>query len=198
MLLDIGLYLISQRLAFVMPTLLWLYGLPCSGKTTLAHAAADRLRQEGKTVVQLDGDELRRGLCSDLGFSRADREENLRRVAQVARLLGQQGVTVVASLVTPTVRDREIVRGIAGDALVSIFVDCPVEECARRDVKGHYARAARGDLKGFTGVDDLFERPPEGEPRVVTSGVAIADSLDEVLAVFGRTPDSQSKSSPRE
>ncbi len=145
---------------------IWLTGLPASGKSTLAKALEEHLIGCGRIAYRLDGDNLRHGLCGDLGFSAEDREENVRRTAQVARLLADAGVVAIVALVSPYRAARESARELheADDLrFLEVFVDTPVEECERRDPKGLYAMARSGQLTGMTGVDDEYEpaRAPE-------------------------------------
>ena len=142
------------------PFALWLTGLPAAGKTTLAGEIARRLRAFGLTVAVLDGDELRRGLNVDLGLSKADREENVRRCAEVTRLLLDSGVFVVVALIAPFRAGRRRARRIAGTGrLLEVFVDAPLAVCQRRDPKGLYAKARAGKITGLTGVDAPYEAP---------------------------------------
>ncbi len=139
---------------------LWLTGLSASGKSTLARAVAEALRQKGGACRILDGDELRRGLCSDLGYSRATRRENVRRVAEACRLLNQAGIPVVVALISPYRDDRQMARGIIGaETFREVWIAAPLEVCERRDPKGLYRRARTGELPGFTGIDDPSEAP---------------------------------------
>ena len=140
------------------PTL-WLTGLPCSGKTTLAREMAAVLRTLRRRVEILDGDEVRTWLTPGLGFSREDRFENISRVARVCALLNRHGVTAIAALVSPHQAARSEARRICGADFVEVWVRCPPEVCAARDVKGQWARAKRGEIRGFTGVDDPYEDP---------------------------------------
>ncbi|MGV3614193.1 MAG: adenylyl-sulfate kinase [Fimbriimonas sp.] len=138
---------------------LWLTGLSGAGKSTLAEETVRRLRGEGVDTIHLDGDSLRAGLCSDLGFSPEDRLENVRRAAEVAKLMASQGRPVICSLISPLRLHREEARRILGDAFVEVFVRCPIEECIRRDPKGLYARALSGAIPGFTGIGAPYEEP---------------------------------------
>lgn len=158
----------------------WLTGLPAAGKTTLATRIVARLATDGRHAVALDGDDLRRGLSRDLDLSRDGRRENVRRAGEVAALLAAQGTLVVVSLVSPFRDDRDAVRGLHEDADVAfaeVWVATPVEECARRDVKGLYRRAKAGDLDGLTGWDAPYEPPPAAEvvvrPTVAEDGVEL-------------------------
>jgi adenylyl-sulfate kinase len=152
---------------------LWLYGLPSSGKTTLSRAVAATLRSAGQPVCVLDGDELRSGLCADLGFSDADRAENLRRAAHLARLLAAQGFIVIAAFVTPRESHREIVREILRKDVRLIHVACPLSVCEARDVKGLYHRARQQSLSDMTGVQAPFEHPSPDAPRVQTDELSV-------------------------
>jgi adenylyl-sulfate kinase len=161
-----------------MTPVFWLFGLPSSGKTTRAKALRDHLQATGKPVILLDGDELRSGLCADLGFSDADRSENLRRAAQLAKLLAGQGSTVICAFVTPKAHHREEVRQILGEQLRLVHIDCPLEVCIARDVKGLYAKAAARQMTGMTGTQDDFEVPQESCLSVRTDLLEVQDALD--------------------
>ncbi|MBW7928005.1 MAG: adenylyl-sulfate kinase, partial [Fimbriimonadaceae bacterium] len=147
----------------------WMTGLSGAGKSTLSDLTAARLRAAGVAVVQLDGDALRAGLNRDLAFSESDRTENIRRTAEVARLLASQGVVVICSLISPMRSQRELAAEIVGDAWFEVFVDCPLEVAEARDVKGLYARARRGEIAGFTGVSSPYEPPDCPALRLLTS-----------------------------
>lgn len=142
----------------------WITGLPAAGKTTLAQALAVALQEAGRRVSVLDGDELRKGLCADLGLSDADRSENIRRAGEVARLMVKAGVTVVCAFVSPFETDRQRVRSLfrAGQ-FTMIHLNTPLEECARRDPKGLYAKARSGAITGLTGWDAPYEAPRQPE-----------------------------------
>lgn len=161
---------------------LWLFGLPCSGKTTLAKALRDHLRTEGRPVILLDGDELRAGLCADLAFSNADRSENLRRAAHLARLLAAQGNTVICAFVTPKEHHRELVRQILGEHVFFIHIDCPLEVCMARDVKGLYAKAAAKRMSDMTGVQDEFEPPREAITTIRTDSLTVHAATKQLVA----------------
>ncbi len=168
----------------------WLTGLPSSGKSTIAETVADRLTALGHRAQILDGDELRRGLCADLRFSRADRETNVRRVGFVAELLARNGVLVLVPVIAPYRESRAAVREVharQGTDYLEAHVATPVAVCAERDVKGLYARQRAGEISGLTGVDDPYELPENPEIRIQTSGQAVADSALAVLtALAGR------------
>jgi bifunctional enzyme CysN/CysC len=159
----------------------WLTGLPASGKSTIAAALEARLIEQGRNAYLLDGDNLRHGLNGDLGFSAADRSENIRRTAHVARLLADSGTVAIVSLVSPYAADRDAARELHGDEgldFVEVFVDTPLEECERRDPKGLYARARRGEISGFTGIDDPYEAPTA--PDLVIRGGSVAEAADAI------------------
>jgi bifunctional enzyme CysN/CysC len=163
----------------------WITGLPASGKSTLAGAVERRLVERGRPALRLDGDNLRHGLNGDLGFEASDRAENVRRTAHVARLLGDAGVVAVVALVSPYSAVRALARRVHTDAgvpFLEVFVDTPLEECERRDPKGLYARARRGELTGLTGVDAPYE-PPEQPDLTLSPGPvdAVAQAVLDVL-----------------
>lgn len=159
---------------------LWFTGLPCSGKTTLADAVAEELRKRGLKVERLDGDVVRRTLSRDLGFSREDREENIRRVAFVAKLLTRNGVVVLTSFVSPYRKVREEARKEIGD-FVEVYVKCPLEVCMQRDVKGMYKKALAGEIKDFTGVSDPYEEPLNPEIIVETNKESVEACVSKIL-----------------
>lgn len=141
---------------------IWLCGLSGSGKSTLAHALERRLHDAGVHCVVLDGDVMRTGLNKGLGFSEADRMENIRRAAEVARLFVRNGTVVIAAFITPMQTMRDRVREIIGvDDLLDVFVDAPLDECERRDVKGLYRKARNGEVDRFTGLAAPFEPPAD-------------------------------------
>jgi adenylylsulfate kinase len=167
----------------------WFTGLPSAGKTTLAHAVAGLLRSGGNRVEVLDGDAVRESLSAGLGFSRADRETNIDRIGFVADLLARNGVLVLAAVISPyaTARDRVRDRHAgSGTAFLEVHVATPVAECAARDVKGLYARQARGELTGLTGVDDVYEPPPSPELRLDTTGRQVGEDAAAVLELLRR------------
>ena len=160
----------------------WMTGLSGSGKSTIAIALERILHEAGRYTVVLDGDNVRAGINSNLGFSDADRTENIRRIAEVAKLFLQNGAVVVCCFVSPTMAIREQARMIIGPAdFIEVFVDTPVEECERRDVKGLYARARAGEIKDFTGISAPFEAPPLPEVRLHTLGRSADDAADELM-----------------
>jgi adenylyl-sulfate kinase len=162
---------------------LWMTGLPSSGKSTIAHALEQRLIEQGQPAYVLDGDNLRHGLNGDLGFSDEDRTENVRRTAHVARLMADAGVVAVVSLVSPFAADRAAARALVeaeGLPYREVWVSTPLEECEQRDPKGLYAKARRGELPGFTGVDGPYEAPEQ--PDVELGGdVSVDDAVDRLV-----------------
>ena len=158
----------------------WFTGLPCSGKTTVADAVADVLRERGYRVERLDGDIVRKDLTSDLGFSKEDRDENIKRVTFVSKLLSRNGVVVLATFVSPYRERRRKTREDIGN-FVEVFVRCPVDVCIERDVKGMYKKALVGEITGFTGVDDPYEEPENPEVILHTDRENLEESVQNVL-----------------
>jgi len=165
----------------------WFTGLSGSGKSTLAAAVEERLVACGLAAYRLDGDNVRTGLNEDLGFTPAERDENIRRVAHVARLFADAGVIALAALISPYAKGRREARALheqAGLRFVEVFVDTPLEVCAARDTKGLYARARAGEIPAFTGVSDPYERPVAPE-LVVDHLVPLGEAVDLVIATLG-------------
>ncbi len=167
----------------------WLTGLSGSGKSTIAHRAERLLHARGCSTYVLDGDNVRHGLCGDLGFTPEERRENVRRVAEVARLFTDAGLVVLVALVSPYRADRAAARSLHAEGdFVEVFVDAPVDTCAARDPKGLYARARAGELRGFTGIDAPYEPPERPELRLPTaeaSAEATARTLVDWLEARG-------------
>jgi adenylylsulfate kinase len=161
----------------------WLTGLSGAGKTTIAELVAEDLRREGRPVEILDGDRVREHFSRGLGFSREDRLENIRRVAYVARLLVRHGVCVLVALISPYEEGRRAARELVGEFL-EVYVRCPLEVLARRDPKGLYARAARGEIPHFTGVSDPYEPPPSPDLVLDTDRESPQESAGRVLALL--------------
>ncbi|MFE0524986.1 adenylyl-sulfate kinase [Streptomyces sp. NPDC058954] len=163
----------------------WLTGLPSAGKTTLARAVADRLTATGRRTEVLDGDEIRRFLSQELGFTRADRHTNVTRIGYLAQLLASHGVLVLAPVIAPYAASRAAVRErhtTGGTEYLEVHVATAVQVCAERDVKGLYARQAAGELTGLTGIDDPYEVPDAPELRIRTEGRSVADTAAELHA----------------
>ena len=160
----------------------WLTGLSGSGKSTIAIALERKLHDRGRYCVVLDGDNVRTGINSNLGFSDADRTENIRRIAEVAKLFTQNGAIVICCFVSPTIAIREQAKAIIGAAdFIEVFIDTPMEECERRDVKGLYAKARAGEVKDFTGISAPFEAPPSPEVRIPTAGRGVEECTVELF-----------------
>ena len=160
----------------------WLTGLSGSGKTTLALGAERALHERGFLVRRLDGDDVRRGLNAGLGFSMEDRRENIRRIAEAARLHAESGLVVLVAAISPTLEIRALARDVVGaDDFVEVFVSCPLEVCEARDVKGMYARARAGELAQFTGVDSSYE-PPQAPALEIHTDELDVDASVQFLA----------------
>jgi len=158
--------------------LLWLTGLSGSGKSTIATALQKKLLAEGKIVYVLDGDNIRHGLNQDLGFSEEHREENIRRIGEVAKLFVEAGVITISSFISPYKKDREKVREKLGKDFIEIFVKCNLEECEKRDPKGLYKKARAGEIKDFTGVSHPYEEPEKPEIVVDTGNLSVGSSVE--------------------
>lgn len=162
----------------------WFTGLSGAGKSTLARYVERQLHDAGYRTFLLDGDELRQGLCSDLGFSEADRHENLRRVGAVCQLLAQADIIVFAAFVSPFRSDRHMVRSLIGkDRFAEVYCNAPLQVCEQRDVKGLYRKARRGEITDFTGISSPYE-PPDTSEIVVSTGTEKADVCAAQVLAF--------------
>ncbi len=158
----------------------WLTGLPCSGKSTIAKILAEKLIERGRDVEILDGDIVRNFLNKDLGFSKEDRLENMRRVSVLAELLTKHGIDVIVALVSPYREGRDKARDLLGN-FVEVFVKAPVEVCEKRDVKGMYKLAREGKIKNFTGIDDPYEEPLNPEVVCETDKETPEESVSKII-----------------
>ena len=163
--------------------ILWFTGLPSSGQSTIANEVEKRLVSTGIRTYILDGDNVRTGLCKDLGFSEEDRAENIRRIGEVSRLFVDSGNIVLSAFVSPYRRDRDAVRDLVEDGeFVEVFVKCPVEVGEERDVKGLYKKAREGIIKGFTGIDDPYEEPENPEIVIETDKMSLEEGVESILS----------------
>jgi len=161
---------------------LWFTGLSGSGKSTIANAVEQQLFKSGYKTYTLDGDNIRQGINKGLTFTAEDRAENLRRIAEVAKLFVDSGQICMAAFVSPTLADRKIVKDIIGEKdFIEVFVDTPLEVCEQRDVKGLYAKARKGEIKNFTGISAPYEAPKQPEVQVKTENKSIEESAKEVF-----------------
>ncbi len=157
---------------------IWLTGLSGSGKSTIAQLLERKLHDEGKLTMLLDGDNIRDGLNSNLGFSLEDRTENIRRIAEVNKLFISCGVITINAFVSPTIRIRNTAREIIGDGFFEVFVDTPLEVCEQRDIKGLYAKARKGEIKDFTGISAPFESPEKPDLTIKTADISPEKSTE--------------------
>ncbi|WP_428623307.1 adenylyl-sulfate kinase [Sedimenticola sp.] len=166
---------------------LWFTGLSGSGKSTLAHAVEDRLYHMGSRTFVLDGDNVRHGLCSDLGFSDEDRTENIRRIGELAKLFLESGSVVLTAFISPFQADREIARNVTphGD-FYEIFCDASLDVCEERDVKGLYAKARSGEIPHFTGISSPYEAPQAPELVVNTGEQSLEACVNQVIALLAK------------
>ena len=162
--------------------LLWFTGLSGSGKSTLANLVEKELYKRGVSTYSLDGDNIRQGLNSDLSFSAKDRSENIRRIAEIGRLMLDAGLVTLAAFVSPYRKDREDVKRIVGfDRYIEIYVNTSLEVCEGRDVKGLYKKARKGEIKNMTGISAPYEAPIAPDLEIITDGQTIEDSVQIIL-----------------
>jgi adenylylsulfate kinase len=161
---------------------IWFTGLSGSGKTTLAKELEKRMHNNGYLVQVLDGDNIRSGINNNLGFSEADRMENIRRIAEVSKLLIHSGVITINSFISPTSQIRHLAMKVIGkENFIEIYVSTPMEVCEKRDVKGLYKKAREGKIRDFTGIDSPFEPPEDADVEVDTSRLSIAESVEKIV-----------------
>lgn len=164
------------------PCILWFTGLSGSGKSTVANALESALQQRNVHTYLLDGDNVRHGLCNDLGFSDSDRQENIRRVGEVAKLMLDAGLVVLTAFISPFQAERQMVRELVADGeFIEVFLDTPLDVCESRDPKGLYKKARAGEIKHFTGIDSVYEAPAAPEVRVQTATSSIEDSVQQLV-----------------
>lgn len=165
--------------------IVWFTGLSGSGKSTLAHYVEEKLYQLNCHTFVMDGDNVRHGLSSDLGFSNEDRVENIRRIGETSKLFIEAGIIVLTAFISPFTSDRERVRGLAphGD-FIEIYLNCPIELCEQRDVKGIYKKARKGEIKDFTGISSPYEAPENPDLELDTSTNSIEECADQILALL--------------
>jgi len=164
---------------------IWFIGLSGSGKSTLASELERRLFEMGKRTYILDGDNVRSGLNKDLDFSDISRKENIRRIGEVANLMLDAGLITLTAFISPFEEERQMVKHLVGaDNYLEVFVNCPLEECEKRDVKGLYAKARRGEISNFTGISSPFEEPQNPDVKVPTHQLSVAEGVDLVMQVL--------------
>lgn len=161
--------------------LLWFTGLSGSGKSTVANALDIILNQRGAATYLLDGDNIRLGINSDLGFSLEDRNENIRRISEIGKLFVDAGLITIACFISPLIVNREMARATLGEDFIEVFVDCPIEECEKRDPKNLYKKARLGEIKEFTGITSPYEKPENPEIIVNTKDQTIDQCVDKIL-----------------
>ncbi|WP_411845362.1 adenylyl-sulfate kinase [Roseibacillus persicicus] len=169
-------------------SVLWLYGMSGSGKSTIATEVEKRLAAQGRFVVVLDGDNLRSGLNADLGFTDEARNENVRRTAEVAKIFASQGVITLISVIAPLRRFREMAREIVGEDFKEIYIKADFATCARRDPKGLYAKVSEGKVANFTGKDSGFEEPEKAELILDTQKLSPEESAEKILSLISELP----------
>ncbi|MCJ7958639.1 MAG: adenylyl-sulfate kinase [Pseudomonas sp.] len=172
------------------PAVIWMTGISASGKSTIADALDIALQQQGRITAIIDGDSVRGGLCRDLGFTDSDRDENIRRVAEVARLMLEAGLIVIVALISPSSASRHYARSIIGNEFfVEVHVDVPLETAEQRDPKGLYKKARAGLIKHFTGIDSHYEVPIFPEVHLNTQALSVAQSVETILEWVTRNDD---------
>jgi adenylylsulfate kinase len=165
--------------------ILWFTGLSNSGKSTVAHATEEQLFSRGCRTFVFDGDNVRHGLCADLGFSREDRDENIRRVGEMAKLFIESGVIALTAFISPFRGDRNRVRNLVKkEDFLEIYCKCPLEVCEQRDVKGHYKKARAGEIKEFTGISSPYEEPVHPDLILTTDMMSVETCVDAVVGLL--------------
>jgi adenylylsulfate kinase len=190
-----------QKLNSHKSAIVWFTGLPCSGKSTLAHTLEERLFGRKVRTFVIDGDNVRTGLNKDLGFSAEDRKENIRRIGEVAKLFVEAGMIVMTAFISPYRKDREFVRSLVNtDEFIEVYVKCPLRICEERDVKGHYRMARQGIIRQFTGIDDPYEEPEHPERVIETDRLTVDEGVEEIMGYLEEKKfffDREENGSPR-
>ncbi len=164
---------------------LWFTGLSGAGKSTIAHAVEEQLHRRGCRTFVFDGDNVRHGLCSNLGFSKEDRCENIRRIGEMSKLFVEAGVIALTAFISPFRADRQWVRSLLPEGdFIEIYCRCPLEVCEQRDVKGHYRRARAGEIKEYTGISSPYEEPEQPDLVLDTANTPLALCIDRVVALL--------------
>ncbi|MBL0527971.1 MULTISPECIES: adenylyl-sulfate kinase [Aeromonas] len=167
------------------PLVIWFTGLSGAGKSTLAGALEQALAAAGKHTYLLDGDNVRHGLCGDLGFDDAARQENIRRVGEVAKLMVDAGLIVLTAFISPFRAERQLVRNLVGEGeFVEVFVDAPLAVCEERDPKGLYKKARAGEIRNFTGIDSAYEAPDQPEIHLLNAGKPVDALVEELMTAL--------------
>lgn len=165
--------------------LIWFTGLSGSGKSTLANLVEQKLNENDIHTYILDGDNIRSGLNKDLDFSEDSRRENIRRIGEVSKLMVDAGLVTLSAFISPFSKERKLVKSLVGnDRYVEVFVDCPVEECEKRDVKGLYKKARSGEIKHFTGISSPFEVPQDPDIRIPTAEISIEEGANRIIELI--------------
>ena len=163
--------------------IIWFTGLSASGKSTLAYALEDKLHNNNIRTYVLDGDNIRQGLCKDLGFSDEDRTENIRRIGEVSKLMMEAGIIVITAFISPFIKDRKIVRELVEkNEFIEVFCNAPIDVCESRDLKGLYLKARAGDLNEFTGISSPYEKPVNPEIELDTDKLSVKDCADKLIS----------------
>jgi bifunctional enzyme CysN/CysC len=164
------------------PCCVWLTGLSGAGKSTIAKGLEKELYNLGKHTYIIDGDTIRNGINADLDFTNKDREENIRRISEISKLMVEAGLIVIVSAISPFAKDRKKARDLFNkDEFIEVFIDCPLEECENRDVKGLYSRAREGKILNFTGIDSPYEKPLNPEIHIMTANESAAESIQKII-----------------
>lgn len=165
------------------PCVLWFTGLSGSGKSTVAGALEQVLHEQGYHTYLLDGDNIRHGLCKDLSFSDEDRKENIRRIGEVAKLLVDSGLIVLSAFISPHKEERQLVRELFPEGqFIEVFIDAPLSLCEKRDPKGLYKKARKGEIKGFTGIDSVYEAPENAEIHIRNEQGSMPENIKQLVA----------------